>query len=310
MAKKDDSGLDRNDKPKILLKAKENATPPVQISIAARPVDQNADIDKTNSQKAITNTKSIVAKDNKESQCTEPIRSQLSTKMVRPLQLISDHYQIVTPTFDKLIETNTDFYVVGAIGTQGSGKSTILNWLIGNSSTDDLLDGGTFKTHRGKEFQFSNMPSTEGIQMFVTPDRTIFLDCSPVLCNPYKKYGTLNELDDIKMIIFMLNVCNFLIVVEDEGVNPNFVRLIRCAEHMKTDVNARVKFSPNIMIFRNKCSNEDFLAADMKRIEFMYREMLRGTKLKFSSSQYGSYDDTESSLNIFQFPFIDESGKS
>lgn len=302
---------------------------PVQISIASRPTDPSSSDGANNGGKLIATKQATAAaatpKDAKEQHTggNHLNAEQMHVPAMRkPLPIISDHYQIVSQGFEHLIETNADFFVVGIIGTQGSGKSSILNLLIdeaqgnGNDVADNLFtaQNGVFKTRCSKEYVFSNMPATEGIQMFITRDRTILLDCSPVLCNPYKKDFILNELDDLKMLIFLLSVCHLLIVVNDSGININYLRLIQCAENMKMDIDPSEKYSPNILFFKNKCGNKDFQAEQKECTSNLYREVFKDSKLKMYSSNYtqlsdGAIKSTVQPLNIFHFPLIDSKSK-
>lgn len=320
------------DKPKILLKPKEKENAlashpaPVQISIATRPVDISAE-QKIHSHKLNIESTQKEAKEHVigHSNIDQFLNASHSVPvMKKPMPIISDHYQIVGQTLDYLVETNTDFFVVGVIGTLGSGKSTIMNILCesdnANSNTDSTKDqlwfeqNEIFKTRSSKEFIFSNMPATEGIQMYVKRDRTILLDCSPLLCNPYKKDCILNEIDDLKMIIFLLSVCHVLIVVDDSGFNVNLFRFIQCAEKMKLDLYEKDYvscYSPHILFFKNYCSNKNFLPTYKEKMNLLHREFFKDSKLRISSLGYSDYAGGAGgrlkipNVNIFYFPFID-----
>lgn len=307
-----------NDKPKILLKTNTRREPiapaPVQISIATRPVDPSNNSDANTSRSFTIKQPTIASKDGKDPHSASSAKANADqprvTRMKRPMAIISDHYQIISNGFDHLVETNSDFFVVGIIGTQGCGKSSILNLLLDDAPADGThgasnplkLANEVFKTRTTKEYTFSSMPATEGIQMFISRDRTIFLDCSAVLCNPYKKDCILNELDDLKMLIFLLSVCHQLIVVSDNGLNMNYLRLIQCAENMKMDADPNEKYLPNILFFRNKCSTADFLPEKKERVCALYREFFKESKLRI----HGHHS---AELNIFYFPQVDSHGK-
>lgn len=247
--------------------------------------------------------------------------------MKSPISIISDHYQIQNHVQDCLIETNTDFVVIGIIGTQGSGKSFILNMLSDDAVevndieyVNKLLRGrcGTFTMRNHLKDPLSNMPATEGIQMFITRHRTIFLDCSPILCNPYKKEAIFNELDDLKMVIFLLTVCNSLIVVEDCGFNIHLMRLLLTADSMKIDVhendlNER-RHVPNILIFKNKCRNRDFTIEAKQRTNSLYRGFFECSTLKMrpklkSRIELSGNADSNDTFDVVYFPWIDADSK-
>lgn len=329
------------DKPRILLKPKDtsdqsrNTAPSTSstthISIASRPIEpsaNNVDAIKVNRSQPVPATAKESKKDTPPTTSTDGTATEnVLSSMKKPFAIISDHYQIQNHAQDFLIETNSDFTVVGVIGTQGSGKSFILNMLIDDETVevddaaqvDKLLNGqmGVFRMRNQLKERLSNMNCTEGIQMYITRHRTILLDCSPLLCNPYKKEAILNELDDLKMLLFLLNVCNTLILVEDCGFNLHLMRLLLNAESMKVDIyendlNER-QHSPNILLFKNKCQNRDFLVDAKQRTKQLYRAFFQCSSLKILQTNR-SYvkqlmgDDDE--LDIFYFPWINAKGKS
>lgn len=343
LAKKEE----KNDTPKILLKPKENEkekkTASPQISIAARPAQTESNHNPINNNASAEHRNqpskyAATVRDSKDSQPPKEPQIQIAQnpqtivppQMNRPIPIISDHYQMPSSIQDYLIETNVDFFVVGCIGPLGAGKSSILSFLCDEDEYDgdiqtinDILNGksGIFRTRSSGDAVFSNMPSTEGIQAYITKHRTIFLDCSPVLCNPYKKDGILNELDDLKMLIFLLSICNLLIVVvDDAGFNMPLMRLIQMAENMKVDLFEKdlndFRFSPNILICKNKCQNRDFLAESQQRMCSLYKGFFNGSNLKLTTpyanrqSDYSIVWNDDEPLNIFYFPMIDDKSES
>lgn len=306
---------------------------PVQISIAARPIENsNSDLKSASlSQKTTilsgSSGSSILQKESKDvtPSVSEQTLAKTTVTMKRSVPIISDYYQINSQGFDYLIESNTAFFVVGVIGPQGVGKSTILN-ILGSSnlqtqSAEEAFldhDNAIFKTRGSKQHIFSSMPATEGIQMFITRDRTILLDCSPLLCNPYKKDLILNEIDDLKMVMFMLSVCHTVIAVEESGaINLPLLRLIQCAEKMKLDYDRDPSdlYSPNVIFVKNKCNNRDFLGANRDRVNILYKEMFKESKLKIGTDIYfdGGISDTKSlkrrRINMVHLPFVDQNSE-
>lgn len=57
--------------------------------------------------------------------------------MKKPVKLIDNYMEFNTQALDYLIENQNDFLVVGVLGSQGVGKSTILN-LIAHSNVHNL----------------------------------------------------------------------------------------------------------------------------------------------------------------------------
>lgn len=347
LAKKDDKDaievnrVDSNDighrstieKPKILLKLKDEKITklPQQISIVARPPEALAtDFRSSNllqkSSVAISVAQSTSQKDIKDSSLANGPDTMVSHSvlaMKEPILLITENYQINSLAFDHIMETNTVFFVVGVIGPQGVGKSTILN-ILGSKNTqsqysmDSMLSAinPIFKT-RASEHGLSNGPTTEGIEMFITNDRTILLDCSPVLYNQHRKEITLSELGDLKMIIFLLNVCHKLIVVEDgTDLNLNLIRLIQCAEKMKLDYDRDVNdsYSPNIIFVKNMCSNREYLNTRQDDINSMYKYIFKNSTLKIGMDFYFDKNIRDAAtlknrkVNIIYIPMVDPNG--
>lgn len=320
------------DKPKILLKLKDEkpTKTPQQISIAARPTEALTNELKSNnsSQKSIiTIASSASLKDTKDIPLVngpEVVAAQHVLAMKEPVPLITSNYQINNLAFDHIMETNTAFFVVGVVGPQSVGKSTILN-ILGSKHAqsvnwvDFILspDGAIFKT-RTSEQALSNAPVTEGIEMFITKDRTILLDCSPVLCNQHKQEITLSEIDDLKMIMFLLNVCHKLIVVEDgTDLNLSLIRLIQCAAKMKQDYDrdAADSYSPNVIFVKNMCSNRDYLESRQDDINSMYKHLFKKNPLKIGVDIYfdNRIRDADTlknrRVNIVYIPLVDPNGK-
>jgi len=157
--------------------------------------------------------------------------------MERPTELIAPHTSMInTQAFEYISETNTDFLVVGVIGMQGVGKSTLINLLMPHEKNQNIAEklfnqkNGVFNinniANKKNTAGSKTLPSTEGIEMFITKDRVVLLDCTPVLANPYQKELISSEIDDIKLIIFLINVCHLLIVVQDDFLNTNFIRFV------------------------------------------------------------------------------------
>lgn len=320
-----------------MLKPKERESAPQQapqISIALRPTSSNqSDSNSTTSDanhrplaiqsKTSTNATSTAAPKDQNASATVDAPKPVEV-MTKPMPLISDYYHIQNNVQDVIIEANADFFVIGVVGTQHTGKSFIANLLVDDienvqCSMWDLLNGHNeiFKTGISK-LDAKHQPSTEGIQVFITKHRTILLDCSPVLCNPYKKDAILSELDDLKMLMFLLSVCNQLVVVEDAGFNMNLLRLLRTAEQMKLDLNAdkgatHVRFTPNILFLKNKCRKQAFRNEYRERTNRMYRMFFHDCDMRIYTTPKATkthnklyIDDEQKNVNLFYFSFLEE----
>lgn len=296
----------KSDQPKLLVKPRSD-TQPVPITIAAREGSENLSSSPTH--KNITLVKELLVPP------TVDPPAEKSLKLLQPIDIITNHYNLSTAALSYLKDGNDNFFVVGIIGGQGTGKSTFLNLLCPiDKEVEDLSQhyfnekNGTFRTHTRD--QSSATPTTEGIQMFITGNRTILLDCSPVLCNPYmKKDAVQSEIDDLKMLIFLLSVCHLLIVVQDDVVNLNFLRLLQCAEMMKPNLDKETsdEYYPNVMFIRNMAEPRDFSLAAKSQVDAMYKKFFQLSKLKISpgSTTAAGQEKSARSVNYFVFPEVD-----
>lgn len=297
--------------PKILLKAKEKNPAPPPISIVTR--------EQTDS--SVSQSPSVV-----NVQCKEKDNAHIVTAIEQPIQPVprmtrpvaftsSSHYQGNPNNCKLFMKTNTDFFVIGVIGAQGVGKTTIMNLLASNDNRSDPYNyffkqkDGIFPV-KSKNGKSSCNPHTESIQMFITKDRMILLDCPPVLSNSYRKDA--NELDDLKMIIILLTACHLVIVVQDDYFDLSLMRLLQFAElakpnhDMKPFVN---DYLPNILFVKNNGKRNDFLQEEKQRIESMLKFIFKNSQLKIFIGQNEKHKraklgDHEKYINYLVFPEI------
>lgn len=295
----------KSDQPKLLTKPKSD-TQPIPITIAAREGSENSHLSSSPTQKNVTLTKELLAPTVESAQKT--------LKLLQPIDIITNHYHLNTSALGYLNDVNDNFFVVGIIGGQGTGKSTFLNLLCPMAKDVDPKEfyfkdkNGIFRTH-SKDQSFSATPTTEGIQMYITGNRTILLDCSPVLCNPYmKKDSVQSEIDDLKMLIFLMSVCHLLIVVQDEMANLNLLRLLQCAEMMKPNLDKETteEYYPHVMFIKNMADSRDFSLDAKSQVDVMYKKFFQLSKLKiYPGHTVNGLEKSTKSINYFVFPEID-----
>nr|AAW25045.1 SJCHGC07078 protein [Schistosoma japonicum] len=107
-----------------------------------------------------------------------------------PIKLIDEHLRFVDiATVQDLFVENSGFLVVGAIGLQGSGKSSVLNILANCISDDCGVFNAPFNVQTIKDV-LTNSPCTGGINLYITQDRVILLDTQPLLSFALTNYHT------------------------------------------------------------------------------------------------------------------------
>lgn len=232
--------------------------------------------------------------------------------MQKPVDLIGPHYSVNLQSFDNLIDNNSDFLVVAVIGCRGVGKSSILN-LFGPLDKNISLEEKIFQKKEGIfpiRSSYLSISHAEGIQMFITKDRTILLDCNPLLNNPFKKEILLSEIDDLKILIFLLSICHVIVVVQEDVLNTNLIRLLQTAEMMKPniekDLNSEEFFS-NLIFVKNRSGQSDFQIDFDDKINKMYKKLFNKSKLRIFPGSYSLEESRlmNSPVNKFIFPNVD-----
>ncbi|KAK9730356.1 hypothetical protein QE152_g15279 [Popillia japonica] len=155
----------------------------------------------------------------------EVAASPVIKSMTKSAKLIDDGI-IYTENVQDFLQENNDFLAVGVIGTQGVGKSTLLNLLVHSKVTDkvkqeifkvyefqeddgldniklltnEMLELNMNKTVEGEKNYLpfvqqtpkdveANINTTYGIDFYITENRMMLLDCQPFISS-----STLDEL--------------------------------------------------------------------------------------------------------------------
>ncbi|KAM7315629.1 protein SMG9 [Ixodes scapularis] len=130
-----------------------------------------------------------------------------------------------------------DFYVVGVVGMQGSGKSTVMSILSGQYG--QAGERHLFRP-QSRELRELGQHCTTGVDIYVTPERMILLDTQPVLSASVMDHmiqfekktpggGDFHSLENahmmqsLQMASFLMAVCHTVVVVQDWFADPNFL---------------------------------------------------------------------------------------
>ncbi|CAF1502740.1 unnamed protein product [Rotaria sordida] len=189
------------------------------------------------------------------------------------------------------LQDSDGFVVIGAIGREKVGKSTLLSLLGGNQFIDEdrlmIFPAASSNSHK----------ITHGIDIYITNEQTILLDTQPLLssqlhqqqilqsANDYSRsqqqqqqtistphfwqqqidpramfVDNILELQTLEIIAFILSVCHIVLIVEDQFSDPYLYRLLQLADILrpilKRNTNEIIKpHSPHIVFILNKCNN-------------------------------------------------------
>ncbi|XP_016939353.2 protein SMG9 [Drosophila suzukii] len=177
-------------------------------------------------------------------------------------------------------KTNTDFTVIGILGGQCSGKSTLLNLLAAERSLDydyyqhlfsPEADECIFATrHKNKPNNGQKSilrPRTENLQFFITRERHILLDTPPLL--PVGKEPDHQDLHSLSAMAQLLSVCHVLILAID-GLAVEQLRLINAALRLRPTFPCKGYVRdhlPQVLFVRTRAQRLDFEPQQRERLD-------------------------------------------
>lgn len=216
-------------------------------------------------------------------------------KLRTAVKLIDENHTFCDNIADFLSD-NTDFMVIGILGLQNSGKSTIINALAKLANNEE--DVFRVQTY---EHQMLGEHCTNGIDVFINGRRMIFLDCQPLLSASVmdrtiqleKKYtsefnSTENtmEVHSLQMIGFLFSICHTVLLVQDWFVDINLIRLMAAAEMLKPvtssgDDQHIQEYFPHLVIVHNKAEMSDLEQDHRQEMEDFYGRVLAKSRLQW-----------------------------
>ncbi|XP_016996269.2 protein SMG9 [Drosophila takahashii] len=245
-----------------------------------------------------------------------PLQELQPPRMNRPTPLIVAN-GIFNANARKLFhKTNTDFTVIGVLGGQCSGKSTLLNLLATERPLDydyyqHLLspeaDECIFATrHKAKPNNNNNSkmrPRTETLQFFITRERHILLDTPPLL--PVGKEPDHQDLHSLAAMAQLLSVCHVLILAID-GLAVEQLRLLNAALRLRPTFPCKGYVRdhlPQVLFVRNRAQRLDFEPQQRERLDRKLAYLYGATGLPI----YRGKGEARS-LNTFLLPEVSGNG--
>lgn len=254
-------------------------------------------------------------------------------EMTSPVKLLDlESFGVVDNCLEFLSE-QSDFLVVGIVGYQGVGKSTILSLLANPKSSEEHY---LFATEKPEDTEVA-AHKTDGIDMYVTRNRIIYLDTQPIMSpsvnvkllqqqdsNLVKKYqhsdypieSTDVEIQSLQLITFLFSICHVVLFVQDYWLDPDLIRFLQTAEMLKPSTptaldEAIVEYFPHIIFLHNKAQPSDFEPRRMKEMQDIYCKTFSHSRLQFQTG-FGlangeinpalSVDSCGELMNLFLLP--------
>lgn len=162
------------------------------------------------------------------------------------ISLIDGSFQWSDKAFETLLDQN-DFVVIGCVGMQAAGKSTLMSMISGQPIDSIEKTRLVFRPQKRSDLE-KCIHRTVGVDMYVTSGRLILLDTQPLLSpsmlDQYlrydrkvpSEYSTAEiclEIQALQILTFLYTVCHVVLVVQDHFTDLNLLHLLKTAEMLK-----------------------------------------------------------------------------
>ncbi|XP_050429958.1 nonsense-mediated mRNA decay factor SMG9 [Adelges cooleyi] len=213
-------------------------------------------------------------------------------EMKTPVKIIDDYMQFINEGLSNYLLEQPDFLVIGCLGLQGVGKSTLMSNI---ANKPNLFSSTT------TEYIETAQNCTSGIHAYVMKNRVILLDCQPILSSSVaystsqKRIGQSmdtsidNEMVSLQLTAFLLSVCHVVLIVQDWFFDPNIFKILQTAEMLKPPMPTShrneelVEYFPHVVFVQNKSFYSDFSIENIKTIQQVYTQLFARSRLHIQS---------------------------
>ena len=172
-----------------------------------------------------------------------------------PQKLLNEGFELLLEEAGQQLSDTNDFTVIGVLGGQGVGKSTIMSLLAGAPWAGAAAEAaGGASLHeppfpaQPTEVALQAAHQTCGIDLFVTSERLILLDTQPLLSPSVlldfqrreaalpaeaTTYENLLELQALRLAMLLLSCCHLVVCVHDVQLDPLGLRTLRLAQMLR-----------------------------------------------------------------------------
>ncbi|XP_061300483.1 nonsense-mediated mRNA decay factor SMG9, partial [Pezoporus flaviventris] len=228
-------------------------------------------------------------------------------KMKSSIKLVDEQMNWCDSALEFLLE-QTDVLVVGALGLQGTGKSTLLSLLAANQPDEDPRSF-VFRP-QGPELRERGGSQTGGIDFFITQERVVFLDTQPLLSpalldhlinNDRKlppEYGlphTYVEMQSLQIAAFLFTVCHVVLLVQDWFTDLGLYRFLQTAEMVKPSTPSPghepsagaeepSEYYPHLVFVQTRAGPGSFRPRRLRQMQRLLQRVMAHSHLKYRGS--------------------------
>ncbi|XP_057269727.1 nonsense-mediated mRNA decay factor SMG9, partial [Pezoporus wallicus] len=227
--------------------------------------------------------------------------------MKSSIKLVDEQMNWCDSALEFLLE-QTDVLVVGALGLQGTGKSTLLSLLAANQPDEDPRSF-VFRP-QGPELRERGGSQTGGIDFFITQERVVFLDTQPLLSpalldhlinNDRKlppEYGlphTYVEMQSLQIAAFLFTVCHVVLLVQDWFTDLGLYRFLQTAEMVKPSTPSPghepsagaeepSEYYPHLVFVQTRAGPGSFRPRRLRQMQRLLQRVMAHSHLKYRGS--------------------------
>jgi len=248
------------------------------------------------------------------------------------LSMMDENYRILYDQINKVLVENVDAFVIGFIGRDNVGKTTIVSHFskIKNNKRGPKL---------------ISKKDTVGIDMYITEERVIILDTQPILRkfksdkkrknyenNIPENYSNepelWNSIQSYQFALFLFLICHVVIVVSDDINDINLLHFIKTIEKIikqesnvmpksilknsqknkqnnnQNENNSKDDPFPKIIFVNNKCTSDYFSLEVARNYNKKINKYFKDSKLSVNGLVKMPNITPENATNIANFFFL------
>jgi hypothetical protein len=273
--------------------------------------------------------------DNNSSYSNYSIKINKSSQKTELFSMMDENYRILYDQINKVLLDNVDTFVIGFIGRENVGKTTIVSHFskIKNNKRGPKL---------------ISKKDTVGIDMYITEERVIILDTQPILRkfksekkrknyensipeNYSKEPDLWNSIQSFQFALFLFSICHVIVAVSDDINDISLWQFIRTIEKIKQETygipNNKSKnqykqkteennenqninnieeddIYPKVVFINNKCTPEYFSLEVARNYNKKFNRYFKDSKLKLNGLIKMPNITPENAINVANFYFL------